>query len=314
MEAQRDVVSLAKTESRRQLIRWVFARTTFFAPWKPSALQDGLALARECRHKDALFLTSLFPLGAEPSTRREAVAVFMSHAEDARCLCWAAECGAEPQRELLRRSATEGYAWAQALFGNICAVRDETMWLEKALSQDEPEAMWLLGKRLKKATNESPDLERARDLWHEAAELGHGRAQLQYAKLCPKYSLEKFLWLRRFAMQNGAVGLRRLTRPVEKQLRRCRDIPPCRMLFELGATIARSPPLQNLDWYDLDATARVAVDVYQRWRKEAELAVLCWIWLARKERVAKDIRLLIANLVWNHRTEWGETKADNDGA
>lgn len=49
-----------------------------------------------------------------------------------------------------------------------------------------------------------------------------------------------------------------------------------------------------------------AVGVYRQWLREAKSAVLCWKWMARDLGVAKDIRRIIADLIWQERSLWGD--------
>ncbi len=85
MKVHADVLRMAATEERRELIKWYLARKVFFNWEKPSSFIDGLALARECHHPDARFLVSLFQ-GVVPK-REDAVKVFLAREDDARCLC-----------------------------------------------------------------------------------------------------------------------------------------------------------------------------------------------------------------------------------
>ncbi len=49
-----------------------------------------------------------------------------------------------------------------------------------------------------------------------------------------------------------------------------------------------------------------ALAVYSRCSEEAKRAVLCWLWLSRAKNVMKDIRLLIADLIWSEGATWSE--------
>ncbi len=33
---------------------------------------------------------------------------------------------------------------------------------------------------------------------------------------------------------------------------------------------------------------------------------MCWLWLSAAKNVVKDVRLLVADLIWNDRTAWSE--------
>ncbi len=53
-----DILKMAKTQEKREAIKWFHARGVFFAERE---LTNGLALARQSEHPDARFLASLFP-------------------------------------------------------------------------------------------------------------------------------------------------------------------------------------------------------------------------------------------------------------
>ncbi len=141
-----DVLKMAKTEEKRQRIKWFHARGVFFEQWNGFA--EGLELARHCDHEDARLLVSLFPNGA-PTRGIDAKIVFLAQEDDARCLCWAGECRANTEEEeidlfrpvghdteLFRRSAEKGYAWGMTCWGECSG---DMQWLEKAVALGELE-------------------------------------------------------------------------------------------------------------------------------------------------------------------------------
>lgn len=46
--------------------------------------------------------------------------------------------------------------------------------------------------------------------------------------------------------------------------------------------------------------------LYTQWLSGAKMGVLCWLWLSKGTGVARDIRLLIADLIWDERAAWSE--------
>lgn len=95
-----DILKMARTEEKRACIKWFHARGVFFRG-DSSNLSRGLELARQSSHDDACFLVSLFLDGA-PSTSDQAIATFLAHEEDARCLVWVSQLSSEQNR---RRSS-----------------------------------------------------------------------------------------------------------------------------------------------------------------------------------------------------------------
>ncbi len=132
MEALDDVLKMAKTEEKRELIKWYYARRSFFGDQgKERAFRDGLALARQCLHQDALFLVSLFPSGWL-KTNEEAASVFLARRDDPRSLCWGALCAYlgrilehRDMNDMFRQSGAAGYAWGFYLQWNRYQPRRE---------------------------------------------------------------------------------------------------------------------------------------------------------------------------------------------
>lgn len=57
------------------------------------------------------------------------------------------------------------------------------------------------------------------------------------------------------------------------------------------------------------AAGERAINMYEMWCGQARTGVLCWLWACKQLCVVKDIRLAIANLVWDERMAWSEKSA-----
>ncbi len=301
---------MAKTEEKRQRIKWYHARRVFFVEQERAR---GLSLARDCTHEDARLLVSLFAgglAGTLPET-----AVFLSHSEqDARCLCWAAETGASDQRELIRRSAKAGYAWAQALYGDerrgwTCSQEGDCVeWLEKAVKQGEPVAMARL------ASLRLPAVEEGKKSWidlcQEAAYLGDCDAQLKYARCGLLDPEEQFVWLRRSASCGNGWAVGDIGDCVVAQLKLFDEGKTTgRIVFESGfAFVAHGFKWRHRINESAVVACKRAIKLYNQWRREARIGVMCWLWLAKQMGVSRDIRVLIAGLIWDEKAAWSERK------
>ncbi len=323
-----DVLKMARTEDKRERIKWYHARRVFFElasvgvaddglriqAMTPRTMNEGLKLARQCKHEDARFLVSLFPNGS-PATEADVAALFLAHGDDARCLCWAAESGAEPLFDLFRQAAESGCAFAKAQCGMLS--REAHAWLEEAAAQGEPQAMAELGCILSYGRNEMPtDSNRGRMLLREAAELGDPRGQFEFASIhCNVDAREQFKWFRRAALQeceDHRPAQWRLMEVADAHVRLLSTVHSGRCVFEIGAvfsTVKLDPESSERERNG----CRLAVEWYERWCEEARRGVLCWIWAARKLGVVKDIRLLIADLVWEDKVAWSD-RVSGDGA
>ncbi len=311
-----DILRMAKTQEQRERIKWYHARTVFFSE-TTGALADGLALAKRCDNDDARFLVSLFPNGP-PSTKAQAAAVFLAREEDPRCLSWAAQCGTEPRRELLHRSAKGGYAWGQKLCGQLHGIgggsEDDVAWIERAAAAGEPSALSFLGTLAATGVMVPFEVARAYRMWQEAAQLGDCCAQFAVGKeCCRKDSPEQYAWMRRSALQvalreTRGEALEWLLMAVRRQVKVYERCGSGRLLYEIGGALAPALHWREGLVPEVVVAGERAVKVYEQRCREARRAVLCWIWLARQLRVAKDVRLLVADMVWDRRAVWDDRK------
>ncbi len=184
------------------------------------------------------------------------------------------------------------------------------MHMQQAVAQGDPDAMWSFAISLRtewaRALNDKP---RSEKLLEEAAALGHVRAQHDVAfRLCESGSLEQFVWLRRAVIQVGRNGFWTLVRKVVGEVQMFHiDGTGGRIVFEIGFALARVD-LSELRQGDLRTAMayNTCVMWYRVWCKEAQRAMLCWRWLSKQFAVSKDIRVLIADLIWDERSAWSD--------
>ncbi len=302
---QADVLKMAKTKENRELIKWFYARRVFFFGGTVESLSSGLELARECEHEDARFLVSLFPEGADLS----AAAAFQQRSDDARCQCWNALRQEDNRKALLRQSAENGCAMAQAMYGMAYCFGDEQLsWLEKSVLQGDPLGMSLLASALWRKDKSNV---RSQLLWRQAAELGHAEAQFYLGKRCCEHGLpEQAIWWRRCVLQDSSVRTKAVDRLVllaKFAVERHQEGESGRTVFELGAIFVHQPSYRAFcPRSERTATWDTAVALFVKWQNETRRAVWCWLWLARELGVARDVRLLIADEIWSLRSSWGD--------
>ncbi len=314
LKVHADVLKLARTDAHRDLILWLHGRRLFF---EPNSHVEGFCVAQQCNHADARHLVSLFP-GDGPKTREEALVVFLARQDDARCQCWAAVLlgpGAMGERKLFRMSAEAGYAWGIA---RNAKRRSEHKLLVEALelaaSLGEPEAMVLLSNHFSSCAQCNMRA-RSSQLLLEAAHLGDPVAQFDCPEKCfARNSLEQFVWLRRSALQTqtrkGALSF--LSWGLDKQLQRYEEGASGRILFEIGMTFDMTDGWVGA-WGEsvMKCNRRERVEkLFKKWLQEARQAIMCWMW-AKMLGVSKDIRQLIADLVWDDRAAWSERPQPN---
>ncbi len=80
------------------------------------------------------------------------------------------------------------------------------------------------------------------------------------------------------------------------------------ILFEIGSALTNIEKWRSNQSRDAISAGERAIVLYLRWRAKATKSVLCWLWIARDLGMIKDVRLLIANLVWEARSSWCDGK------
>ncbi len=302
-EVHADVLRMAKTKEQREAIKWFHARRVFF---DSGSCSDGLELARQSEHPDARLLVSLFP-GSPPVVREEVYDAFMARQDDPRCLCWAGMFTTlDEKQKLYHRSAMGGCAMSQALVFGYRETVDRLEMLERGVAQGEPEALALRASLFWSGEEGQENKERAKQLWLQAALLGLPEAQFHFAeKCCARDFVSRFQWFGRAAMQE-----RKFVRPFLEAVDSA-AVQSGRALYEIGAAVAVIRKQEC--WPKFHQTRKLAGErpfaLYTRCNEEAKRAVLCWLWFSRTTNVVKDIRLLIADLIWDKRAAWSERPA-----
>jgi hypothetical protein len=82
------------------------------------------------------------------------------------------------------------------------------------------------------------------------------------------------------------------------------------IVFEIGSALADIPEWRQTSGSKTNVSVgNKCVQFFQECCGEAKRTILCWLWLARSEGIAKDVRLLIADLVWEDRAAWSRGRA-----
>jgi hypothetical protein len=84
--------------------------------------------------------------------------------------------------------------------------------------------------------------------------------------------------------------------------------PSARVVFELGAALKMPIDMFPMHYSGEELWASRYIDRYEKWCEEARSAIWCWLVVGKRWGVAKDIRLLIATLLWEERAEWSKSR------
>ena len=293
---------------REEEIRALAAADVFLGlNFKSQNLCEGLQLARSCRHELAQWLVSVFP-DRPPATPTEAKAVLLAAAEAGprgRALCFAALVG-PPDAALVRKAAAAGDAQAQGWLAGATVGPEAALWAARSSAQGHRAGLFAAGAQAwARAPGES---EEARRLFRAAAERGYVRGMYEHGRLCAA-DWERFRWWGRAAAQGLQSARQRLAEEAPGQLRLWSgDARRARAVYELGAALAGDRAAEAGCGDAQREAAAHCVALYRAWTQEARDALWCWMLVARRIRVVRDVARLIAQLAWSDREVWAEAR------
>jgi hypothetical protein len=287
---------------------------------KKQDIMEALRLASECEEEDAKWLVSLFPASGAPMSPKEAMEVFMEQASkgDARAIFFAAcvcSCSRPGDEQLVRRAAEAGYALAQGRMAQRTGGREKYDWAEKAAAQGDWDGTEALASCFWNGWGCEEDECKALALYKDVAELGSASASFSYGLLAfGENDLERYQWWKHAAAQGIWSVLPNLADAAVNHMKRIDmgHTVPGRIVFEIGSCCkvfvnARGNiSVCNYIGIDNDTAVRRVMTLHDKWSDEAETAIRCWIWVARQENVAKDMRSLICKMLWMDRSAWSE--------
>jgi hypothetical protein len=295
---------------------------------------QGRAMARECRHPDALWLLSLSPSDDHAAM----TAALEACGEDPRALYLrdlTIDVGVFGTNDhaLCRRAAERGYAPAQAARSAASQGAAALAWAELAADQGDRTGLFRLGDwfwnkaaegerdrwRLAARDGRTPDLaecagdrSRALALYKEGAELGARDAQYAYGRHGYRVTeWQGYRWIGRAA----ARGCHDARWWLAEQSRAHVRLPEGgwgRVVFEIGRALRLiagedgSVPFCATPGTDCARSVRQCVAWHRQWSDAARAGIDCWSIGALRMGVPYDIRLIVVTLVWEDRAVWSE--------
>ncbi len=299
---------------------WYAARDTFLGlNMREKDLKEGLRLARDCGHDDARWLTLLFD--REPPADAEAAkAVFVAQGGDKRALCFAAMV-ATVDRDLVRQAAEAGYALAQALVAGWDDRGEAVAWAQRAANQREPLGMLKLASFYWLGRACAEDQAKAVALFREAAELEQVSAMYNYAKRgLGEADPERYAWLGRAAARGHDAAAMELTLAAEKQVGLMRVLRSGRVVLAIGEALREHVDVGARTVFELACDepylecAEKVLELSATWTRQAQEAIRCWLMIGRRQRgTNRDVRMVIAKLLWRDRGAWSERTTKKRG-
>jgi hypothetical protein len=187
-------------EDLQQLLAWYKIRDTLLGQNEvKQALKKALELAALCEHPNAVWLTKLFA-GRDVNTPDEASQVFLGCERDPRSLCFAALLVGSYDE--IHRAADLGDAYAQAVMAARFNDEEGFRLGQKSAAQGERDGFFWLGLCYRCGAACDNDIERSKENYLTAAELGCVGAMFLLGELFEKTDPKRFVWMGK-AAANG---------------------------------------------------------------------------------------------------------------
>ena len=296
-----------------ELLKWLDVRDTFLGDnCKKQDIANALALARDCKHPDAEWLTSIFE-GKEVATKEDAREVLLLREDDARALCfaWWLTDDREDDLTFLLLASEMGNAFA-------CSTLWEYVWEGKkeesfrlarlAASQRERDGFYELGDCFRFGVGCEENLEAAKENYLIAAELGYVSAAGKYGDLLGESDPVCWLWHSRAALHGSPYLFLGLFSRQVNQFFSGSGIG--KIVFLIGNALNGNVDAdkkrifgQSYSFNALIHPANQALSFYDSQIKSARLAVDTWTLVSTRLNLIKDMRVYIGKMIWEGRFE-----------
>ena len=297
-----------------ELFKWLDVRDTLLGENRTHQdLTAALTLARDCKHPDAVWLTSIFE-GKEVSTKEDARKVLLLHQNDGRSLCvaWHLTDDREDDLTLLRRAAEMGNAFAcSTLCGEVFGenVEESFRLAQLAASQHERDGFYWLGRCFRDGFGCEKDSNFAKGNFLIAAELGYVLSAGTYGSLLGESDPVRWLWLGRASLRGWPHSFLDSFSEQVKQF--FSGSGNATVVFLIGRALQGNIDLDQKRFFGVwplhfdlfIGPANQAVAFYSSQIKSARLAVDTWTLLSTRLHLIKDMRILIGRMIWEARFE-----------
>jgi hypothetical protein len=266
-----------------------------------------LQLARECRHPDAQWFSSLFPAGVAVS-REQMREVLLKHRKDPRALYVAWKLASD--ESLLQVAALMCYAPAQAHLASFSHGGAFQLAVAAAAKGDRRGISQLAYcYRFGWGCGRSRTM--ASDLYREAAELECGTSAYFCGELAfGEFDLERYEWWLRASRRGfphlGFDAILRLL-PSFEEGEHGRILHVGAQVVRAGLAVPSRTPggTERIVREDKREKLLRLVELHEAMLGRATQAIACWSIVGRRCGVVKDIRLMIAKMAWAELWQWG---------
>jgi TPR repeat protein len=302
-----DFVLLMRVSSYRspELLAWYEVRDNLLGEnYVEQDIKKALILAAVCQHPNAVWLTKLFA-GRDVKTPEEVRQVFLSCEDDPRRICFAAVIGVFDEA-MLRQAANKGYACAQAWMARETAGEEKFRWAQKAASQGERDGFYMLALCYEDGLGCERSIERAKENYLAAAELGRVSGMCAYGKLLDKSDPQRLVWMGRALPYLGASAFVFLNEIMDFNA----GTRKANVVFVIGRALRGHVDLEKRfvfgKTYKCDSQMRLATQAIQFYKHQLQsyrIAVDCWTLVGIRLGVVKDVRKMIEKMIWEAREE-----------
>jgi hypothetical protein len=289
------------------LLEWYKIRDTFLGQnFVSQNIPLALELSASCEHPDARWLTKA--CAKDVTTKEDGKRVFSSLGlNDARALCFLWWLGDQGDYTLLRRSAELDFAFAQALLVGRTRGKEGFKFAQLAAGQGDRDGLYWLGWCFRFGQGCEEDLDKAKENFLLASELDHVMAMDGLGHLLDKSDPQRWRWLGCVAALGRAGGfLSDFSDQVELF---DSGSGSAAVMFAIGRALQghvnerESSIFKFNDIASLIGPAKQAIAFYEAQIKATKDAMRAWCLVGVHFNVVKDVRNLIAKLIWNSREE-----------
>jgi hypothetical protein len=291
------------------LLEWYKIRDTFFGLNCVSQnIPLAIEMASSCQHPDARWLTEVCA-GKDVNTEEDAERNFSALGQkDARALCGLWMVGDRRESTPLRRSADLGFAFAQALMAGQTEGDEIFKFAQLAAAQGERDGLLWLGWCFRRGEGCEKDLDKAKENFLLSSELGHVSAMIELGKLLGESDPQRWRWWGRAAALGDSLSfLSYFAKQVELFNSGSGNSV---VMFLIGQALqghvneaARTIFNSRYEFASLIGPAKQAIAFYEAQIQATKDAMRAWTLVGIHFDVVKDVRKLIAKLIWDSRDE-----------
>ena len=291
------------------LLEWYKIRDTFFGQNCVSQnVPLALELAGRCQHPNARWLTEVCA-GKDVTTKEDAKRVFSALCQnDARVVCFVWLLGEQADEAMLRLAAELGFAFAQARLAWLTQGEERFKFAQLAAAQGERDGFYCLGWCFRDGNGCKKDLDKAKENFLLASKLGLVAAMDHFGYMLDESNPQRWRWWG----QAAAPGARSsFLFSFAKQVELFNSgSGSASVMFAIGQALQGHVNEKERTIfsraYDFDSwirPAKQAIAFYEAQIKATKVAMCAWTQVGIKLKVVKDVRKLIAKLIWDSREE-----------